>query len=249
MSEEDDTPSISKLAQASEAAYTKRDAPPNYTRMFELSTPDVSTFRHNTDPHYIIAHRGTDLNSPTVKKDLKEDFKILIGDKSQSQFMKDRTKQTEDIVRKIKEQDPEHKIHLTGHSLGAVSSQTALIKSQVVRDNVDTHHTFNAGTSPFKMKDLSPTDKRYKIIADKSTHHRISGDDISRHIKTSMIGKTKTYKSTVRPSIGQHILDAVRPIAEKSTLGKLAHFGATRLLGTLQNHSIKNFILKNGVQN
>lgn len=241
---EDDTPSISTLAEASEASYSKTQTPKDYMRIHDLSTPDISTFRHNTDPHYIIAHRGTDLHAPSVKKDLREDFKILIGDKSQSQYMKDRTKKTEDIIKQIKEQSPDHKIHLTAHSLGAVSTQNALIKSQVVRDNVDTHHTFNAGTSPFKMKALAPTDARYKKIKDISTHHRIHGDDISANIKHSMIGNHKTYKSTRKPGIADHILNAVKPIVEKSTLGKLAHLGATRLLGTLQNHSIRNFIRK-----
>ena len=80
------------------------------------------------------------------------------------------------------------------------------------------------------------------VIAEKSTHHKISGDAISDSIKSNMIGQVRTYKSSVKPSIAQHILEMAKPIAEKSTLGKLAHLGATKILGTLQSHSLKNFI-------
>jgi hypothetical protein len=235
-------PDVSTLAEASQAAYSQTDTPIDYHRMHELSTPDISTFRHKANPFYIVSHRGTNLHGPTAKRDLKADLKILVGDSSQTKFLKDRTIETERIIKQIKYNEPDHKIHLTGHSLGAVSSQNAMIKSKIVRDGVDTHNTFNAGTSPFKMKGLSSKNPAYKHIADKSTHHRIEGDDISGNIKSNMIGKLKTYKSTRKPNIAQHILDAAKPIADKSKLGKLAHFGATRLLGTLQNHSIKNFI-------
>ena len=237
-----ETPSISTLAKAAESAYSQTESPTDYTRVEEYSSPDISTYRHNKHSHYIVSHRGTDVHAPTAKKDLKADLRILVGDTSQNKFMKDRTKRTEHIVKQIKEKDPEHKIHLTAHSLGGVSSQTSLIKSKVVRDNVDSHNTFNAGTSPFKMKSLASSNPAHKEIAEKSTHHRISGDGISRNVKTNMIGQTKTYKSKRKPNIAQHILNAVKPIAEKSKLGKLAHFGASRLLGTLQSHSIKNFI-------
>ena len=238
-------PSFSTLEEASESSYSQTDAPKDYTRVHELSSPDISTYRHNVNPHFLVSHRGTDVHAPTAKRDLKADLKILVGDKSQTKFLKDRTIETERIVKHIKENHPEHKIHLTGHSLGAVSSQNALIKSKVVRDGIDTHNTFNAGTSPFKMKGLSKNNPAYKHIAEKSVHHRVEGDAISQHIKSNMIGKRKVYKNTQKPTIAQHILDLAKPIADKSALGKLAHFGATKILGTLQSHSLKNFRKKN----
>jgi hypothetical protein len=240
---EDPTPSIDTLARAAEASYSQTDVPTDYNRVNELSTPEISTYKHKVQPHYIISHRGTALDdSKTRTKDLRADLKILIGDKSQSQFMKDRTKQTEEIVKKIKQTEPDHKIHLTGHSLGGVSSQTALIKSKVVREGVDTHNTFNAGTSPLKMKELAKSNPSYRKIAMKSVHHKIVGDAISNSVKSNMIGEVRKYKSTVKPNIAQHILDLAKPIAEKSRLGKLAHLGASKILETLQSHSLKNFI-------
>ncbi len=240
---EDSTPSTDVLAQSAEAAYSETDAPPDYNRIDELSTPEISTFKHVVHPHYIVAHRGTDLHAEKTRaKDVRADMKILVGDKSQSKFMKDRTKRTEEVVKKIKETDPEHKIHLVGHSLGGVSSQTAMVKSKIVRENVDTHSTFNAGTSPFKSKELAKSNDAYKVIAHKSVHHRITGDGISANVKSNMIGESRTYKTTVKPTIAQHVLEMAKPIVANSTMGRLAHLGATRILDTLQAHSLKNFI-------
>jgi hypothetical protein len=238
------SPDLSTLAQASEASYSKDEAPVDYNKIYELSTPDISTYKHKVEPHYLISHRGTDLaDKKTIGKDLKQDLRILVGDKSNSKFLNDRTKQTEKIVNSIKDKDKNSMIHLTGHSLGGHSAQQAMIDSKVVRDNVSSLDTFNAGSSPFKVgKPLDKKDPVYKQIARKSTHHVISGDGISAGVKDNMIGKVNTYKSKVKPSISQKVLDFVKPLTEKSKLGKLAHLGATRLLETLQSHSLKNFI-------
>lgn len=237
-------PDLSTLAQASEASYSKDEAPVDYNKIYELSTPDISTYKHKVDPHYIIAHRGTDLgDKKTIGKDLKQDLRILVGDKSNSKFLNDRTKQTEKIVNSIKDNDKNSKIHLTGHSLGGHSIQQTMIDSKDVRDKVDSLNTFNAGSSPFKVgKPLDKKNPIYKQIARKATHHVISGDGISAGVKDNMIGKVNTYKSKVKPSISQKVLDFVKPLTEKSKLGRLAHLGATRLLETLQSHSLKNFI-------
>ena len=118
-----------------------------------------------------------------------------------------------------------------------------MIDSKIVRDNVNSATTFNSGSSPFKVgAALDKKNPIYKQIAKKSTHNVIQGDAISEGVRHNMIGKIHTYKSTTKPSIGQKILDYVKPLAQKTKLGKLAHLGATRLLGTLQAHSLKNFI-------
>ena len=53
--------------------------------------------------------------------------------------------------------------------------------------------------------------------------------------------RVRRYKTKEKPSIAQHILEMAKPIAEKSILGRLAHLGASKILGTLQAHSLKNF--------
>lgn len=236
-------PSITDLAKASEASYTT-DAPVNYSRINELSSPDISTYKHNVEPHYIIAHRGTFIGSTTATKQLKADAAILFGNKSHDKIHKNRVMETEKIVSKIKETDPEHTIHLTGHSLGGSTAQQAMIKSQIVRDGVKSVDTFNAGTSPLQSKGLAKSNKAYKIIADKSTHHSIQGDEISKNIKSNMIGTIKTYKRPPNQlaNVGRTILRLAKPHLEKSPLGKLAHFVGNKLINTLSAHSITNFL-------
>ena len=170
-------------------------------------------------------------------------MRILIGDKSNTDFLKDRTKHTEKVVNAIKLKEPHSKIHLTGHSLGGHSAQQAMLDSYDVRNKVDSLDTFNMGSSPFKVGEpMAKKTQAYKTIAKKTTHHVIEGDDISAGIHHHAIGKIKTYQSTVKPTIAQKILDYVKPLAQKSKLGKLAHLGAKRILQTLQSHSLKNFI-------
>lgn len=241
--EEDQGPDVSTLAQASESAYSDT-VPRNYLKVNELSTPDISTYKHETNPHYIVAHRGTDLHSDTKNKQIKADLNILLGNTNQSKLHKERTKKTEEIVRAIKEKDPEHKIHLTGHSLGGHTAHHAMVKSPYVRENVTSLNTFNAGSSPLQSKGIAKSNKAYSTIARKSTHHRIAGDEISASVKSNLIGSHKTYKNKQKPSLGKVILNIAEPLLTRSPLGKLVHFGATKLVDTLSSHSLKNFIKK-----
>ena len=233
-------PTTQELAKASQSTYTN-SIPENYSKVNELSDNDIHTYKHNTENHHIIAHRGTDLHADTAKRDLKTDLKILLGQGSHTKLFNDRAKKTEDIVKKLKEQDPETKIHLTGHSLGGTTAQHALVKSKVVRDNTDSLDTFNAGTSPLQQKGLAKSNPAYKVIADKATHHRIGGDEISANAKTSLIGKTKNYKTNAKPSIARAVLSYLKPKLNHSVTGKIAHFAADKILNTLESHSLSNF--------
>ena len=233
-------PTTQELAKASESAYDN-STPENYSRLTELSDNDIHTYKHNTENHHIIAHRGTDLHAETAKRDLKTDLKILLGQGSHTKLFNDRAKKTEDIVKKLKEQDPETKIHLTGHSLGGSTAQHALIKSKVVRDNTDSLDTFNAGTSPLQKKGLAKSNPAYKVIAGKATHHRTEIDDISANAKISLIGKVKNYKTNAKPSIARAVLNYLKPKLNHSVTGKIAHFAADKILNTLEAHSLHNF--------
>lgn len=233
-------PTITQLAKASEATYTK-EPPDNYKMINELSDNDIHTYKHNTENHHIIAHRGTDLLANTAKRDLKTDLKILLGQGSHTKLFNNRAKKTEDIVKKLKEQDPETKIHLTGHSLGGSTAQHALIKSNVVRDNTESLDTFNSGTSPLQKKGLAKSNPAYKVIAGKATHHRMEGDEISANANISLIGKVKNYKTNGKPSIARAVLDYLKPKLNHSITGKILHFTADKILNTLESHSLSNF--------
>lgn len=237
-------PSIQDLARANEASYSGGIVPEGYTRE-DYSTKDISVFKHQTDPYYIVTHRGTDLTAPTAGRDIKTDLKILTGTANQDRLTKRRTKATEDIYRKIREKDQESDIYLSGHSLGGHTASRALSYNPFVRDNTKRLDTFNAGASPFQNKPISKNNKYFYDIKDKSVHHRIADDDISANFKSSMVGTFKTYKTNQKPTVAQSILRFARPLLETTPAGKLAYMAGERLTGTLQSHSLKNFIKPN----
>ena len=234
-------PTLSELAEASQSAYDQ-SAPENYTRVEELSSPDISTFRHNERPHYVISHRGTDFSDDkSIRKDVRADLNIALGNRAADTLHKRRTKKTEQIIRKIQKKDPAHEIHLVGHSLGGSTTAHAMATSPLVRTAVKKHDTFNSGSSIFqKQPDVSPEVR--KELESKSTHHRISGDEISAHTKSSLIGKTKTYKSTKKPSVASHLLAMATPLMKRTFAGRVLSFGAKKALGTMESHSISHFI-------
>jgi hypothetical protein len=79
-------------------------------------------------------------------------------------------------------------------------------------------------------------------LEQKSTHHAVAGDEISAHVASNLIGKTKIYNSTKTPSVAQHILAMATPLLKRTFAGKILAFGAKKALETLQSHSLENFI-------
>jgi hypothetical protein len=240
---EDENPSTQDLANLSEDAYQSKPMSPEmpYTRISDLSSQDISTYKHNEKPFYVVSHRGTDLSGDGKKSQLKADLNILRGEQAQDTLHRKRAKQTEDIIRGIKERDPDHKIHLTAHSLGGSTIQNAMLKKAYVRDNVDSVNTFNSGTSPFNKVKLNPNSKIYKGIANKSTHHVVVGDTISENAKSSMIGKIKKYNIKTAPTLSRKLLNYTKLFSYLNPATALVHWGADRLQSTLQAHTIKNF--------
>ena len=235
-----ENPSRTDLARANTATYTNK-TPEGYTKIEDLSNMDIHTYKNNDKNHVIIASRGTDFNAPTIKRDLKTDLKIMIGQGSHSKQIKDRTARTEEIVKTLKERDPNTDIHLTGHSLAGFSAQQSMVKSKIVRDGVKSLTTFNGGTSPLQGKGLAKSNPAYKVIADKSTHYRIASDGVSENAKTSLIGTVKSFKSKKKPSIARKVLDFIAPKLNHSVTAKIAHFAADKILSTLESHSINHF--------
>jgi hypothetical protein len=108
---------------------------------------------------------------------------------------------------------------------------------------VKRHDTFNSGSSALQRKpDVSPEVKAQ--LMEKSTHHSVKGDEISTHVASNLIGKTKKYASTKKPSIAQHVLALATPLLKRTFAGRLVAFGAKKALGTLQSHSLDNFTKK-----
>ncbi len=236
-------PTISDLASAAEASYNDT-APENYTKQSDLSSADISTYKHNVNPHFIIAHRGTSFEDQKgIKKDVRADLNIALGNKEADAMHKRRTKKTEQIVTAIKKKEPAHDIYLTGHSLGGSTSSHAIASSAVVRENVKQHDTFNSGSSALETKpDVTPEIKAQ--LMEKSTHHRVKGDEISAHVSSNLIGKQKQYKSTKKPTVAQHLLKMAAPLLKRTFGGRLLAFGAKKALDTMESHSLSHFIKK-----
>lgn len=235
-------PSIQDLASASESAYNGGEVPPmNFTKLTQYSNPDISTFKHNEKPQYIIAHRGTDLaNKNSASKDVRADLNIALGNREADALHKRRTKQTEAIIKGIRKESPKGDIYLTAHSLGGSTASHAMATSKMVRDNVKELHTFNSGSSALQK----PPDVTAEVKAElmkKSTHHRVRGDLISDHVKDNLIGKYKEYESKKKPSIADHILKLATPLLKRTFIGKAFGYGAKKVLDTLRAHSISNF--------
>lgn len=242
-SSDNSAPSIQDLAGAAESSY--QDAPPvNYTKLTQYSNPEISTFKHNQKPHYIVAHKGTDLaNANTARKDIRADLNIALGNKDADTMHKRRAKQTEQIIKSIKKESPKSDVYLTGHSLGGSTSAYAMASNKYVRDNVKQHDTFNSGSSALqKTPDVTPEIKAE--LMQKSTHHRVKGDAISDHVKDNLIGKVKEYESKKKPGVADHVLKLATPLLKRTFVGRALGYGVKRVLETLRAHSISNFTRK-----
>lgn len=236
-------PSTSDLAAAAEASYT--DAPPqNYTKLDAYSNPEISTFKHVEKPHYIIAHKGTDLANPnTARKDVRADLNIALGNKDADRMHNRRTKQTEQIIKKLKKEEPKHDVYLVGHSLAGSTTAHAMATNKYVRDNVKEHHTFNSGSSALQKAPTVTPEVKDELMQ-KSTHHRVKGDLISEHVESNLIGKQKMYESKKKPGIADHVLKLATPLLKRTFIGRAVGYGVKKVLDTLRAHSISNFTRK-----
>lgn len=236
-------PSTTDLAAAAEASYTEFP-PMAYTKLNQYSNAEISTFKHNEKPHYIIAHKGTDLANPnTARKDIRADLNIALGNKDADRMHNRRTKQTETIIKKLKKEEPTHDIYLVGHSLGGSTSSHAMATNKYVRDNVKELHTFNSGSSALQKAPTVTAEVRDELMK-KSTHHRVKGDAISDHVKDNLIGKVKEYESKKKPSIADHVLKLAAPLLKRTFVGRAVGYGVKKVLETLRAHSISNFLRK-----
>jgi hypothetical protein len=242
-SQDNSAPTLQDLAGSAQASY--QDVPPmNYTKLTQYSNPEISTFKHKEKPHYIIAHKGTDLTNPnTARKDIRADLNIALGNKDADGMHKRRTKQTEQIIKSIKKETPDSDVYLVGHSLGGSTSSHAMATSKYVRDNVKQHDTFNSGSSALQKPPSVSADVKDELMR-KSTHHRVKGDAISDHVKENLIGKVKEYESKKKPSIADHVLKLATPLLRRTFVGRALGYGAKKVLETLRSHSITNFTRK-----
>lgn len=231
---------LSDLAAASKADYSDKEAPENYSRHSSYGKGQVNVYRHKDSGEYIISHRGTDFSKKkkSVFSDVIADFNIAVGNTSADKKNAQRMKYTEKAINEIKKESENPNIYLTGHSLGGSTSLHAMMNSKKVRDNVTEHHTFNAGSSLISNRDAPK--KVLKEINDKTTHHHIAGDAISKHVD-KMPGKSVEYASRGKVTMSEKVLNAAKPILRTSAAGALIHKAGSTALRTLSSHSLDNF--------
>lgn len=212
-----------------------KNAPAGFLINEPLSTRDISVFTNAEQNRSIIAHKGTDLNGQSAFSDLKTDIALLFGQQQPPLFQK-RLKRTVLVAKKIRQNNPNSIIDLTGHSLGGSSSSFSLSKSKYLKDNINMLQTFNTGASPLDTHTLK--EDNTQVI-----HNVIKGDPISSNLESENVNIIEGKKNT--PKLSDRIINTISSIALGSTSPILneAFQGSMRLRrGIANNHSIDNFI-------
>lgn len=185
---------------------------------------DVLTLVNPETKAVHIAHRGTDLKR---FDDLKADLGIAYGATKNTKQFQNRTKKTEKALQDY----PDYDATMSGHSYGGTSVyRTLLTLPEEARDKIKDAQTFNAGATIFKEADDLNQDTK-KEIADKITHHRVTGDLVSASMKVNKpIGKVKTYRPKPKSFVSK-LTDVV--------LGQVPYVNVTR--DTLNVHHMEHF--------
>ena len=87
----------------------------------------------------VISYRGTDLKNPS---DILADAEILLGRDKIKIFLNDRFDEADQLYQKVKNENPDKNITLTGHSLG--SAEAIYVGTKHNQKSI----SFNEGTSP-----------------------------------------------------------------------------------------------------
>lgn len=192
----------------------------NYSFLNDLSNRDIGVFKSNDDNTYHIAHRGTDVNSKKKYKDINTDATVLYKHTSSNQ-LDNRSKYTNDLIDHIKKNDPNSKIHLSGHSLGGLSVLHSINENKNLINNIDSVSLFNP-LLPLNKKKNKMNDEQ----KDKITIHRVK-DDIPSYFFNLTNYDVKTYKQ--KQNNIKHVPHYLRGIYNKS-------------VNQLNSHTIDNFI-------
>lgn len=239
---------MKEFAKASKASYgfnttgnldkrtarANASAPEGFLINPNLSTRDISVLTNKDENRSIIAHRGTDLSGSSKFKDLQADLSLLFGGKPD--LFDKRLKRTVLVAKKLREQNTDSTIDLTGHSLGGSSSAYALSKSKYLRDNVNMLQTFNAGSSPLDSHKLKENESQ--VI-----HNVVEGDPISENLKGQSSNVNIVAGKKDMPKISDRIVGAITSIAGTNPIFNEVFQGSMRLKRAIaNNHSLDNFI-------
>lgn len=182
---------------------------------FKFVKGDKVRVYKNDEGTFVISHRGTKL---TDKDDILSDTNIALrNERNDKQFI-NRTNETENLIREIKQSNPNSKIVLTGHSLGGSTSLHSMENNQYIRDNVDQVIVYNMGKH-IGGYTINPETKK-KLI-----EYQVEGDLIS----TGGTGASRQIRKTTPISFAPILFSG----KNKDVIG---------VFGTIFNHSIRRWI-------
>lgn len=147
---------------ATNASYTG-EVPEGYTKIDKHSKSGEVVVMETEDGDIHISFTGTD---PTNIDDLIADVHILTGtEEDNEQF-----KKSEELYKRIKAEYPDRKIHLSGHSKGAMQARFV-----ACRHEVESAVTFNIGSNPLVEYERNGD----RDCVTKGHHYKTAGDPIS----------------------------------------------------------------------
>jgi len=174
----------------------------------DMSHDDVTTLYEEKSNTYHISHKGTQLDSSTGSADALADIQFASFGYN-SPHIKDRMKKTEEVLDMIDVRDPGATVTLQGHSLGGHTGAYAMANSDRVLKRVSSLDTFNTAAHPSYSVGLNVPFHKQRILDEKTTHHRMNGDVVSKgHLVNLPFGTSKTYKHPTFRTFVDRALDA-----------------------------------------
>ena len=163
----------------------------------DMSMEDITTFYNAKSNKYHISHKGTHLGSSTGAKDLRADAAFALFGYN-TPHVKERLKNTEEIIDMINMRDPSAPVSMSSHSLGGHTSSYTMAQSDLVLKRVDALDTFDTAAHPAYMAGLNVPFHKQQILDDKVVHHRMTGDLVSKSMlyrpDGMPFGQMKSYK-------------------------------------------------------
>ena len=147
----------------------------------KLTDTRISVMCDLAKKEFVIAHRGTAVDTDAHAEDLLSDLRLAFRIEGNNENIKIRLSRTIKLIEIILKENPIAKITLCGHSLGGFSAYYCMVTSQYVANNVSSLHSFNPGTTPLNFTKWF--NRTIKTMDDKINHYHIVGDEISKNYR------------------------------------------------------------------
>ena len=160
----------------------------NFNKNEKLSSSDYGVYIDNKNKHVILSIRGTDMMQSLM--DLYYDYKIVVGEETETSYYKDAYKLLKKIIKKYKN----FKITLTGFSLGG-RIVINLLDSKL-GDYVSGVYSFNPATlhhQIFKSNECKLSNPKWCKNRNKLKIFLVNGDSISSFAVGEKCGSLRLF--------------------------------------------------------